>query len=179
MNHSIDPLLLPWLCHEQFLTEKLKKTAGDARLEVLGQRWDMADDWDCAHWAGTLAHQRTRVMHREIVMWAFDSPCWYARTVLPEATYLANPALFDRLQTQSLGHLIFHGTHITRVSLTSYGISAQSAEYAWLSEWMHQDTARLWVRSSEFSVLETGDTHQTHSFFLVEILLPGLMRYLS
>jgi chorismate--pyruvate lyase len=199
-NEAPNALLLPWLTHEHFLTEKLKSTAGDARLEVLSQRWELADDWDCAHLTDVKAQ---RVLHREIVMWAFDTPCWYARTILPDATKQANRALFDRLQTESLGHLIFHGTDITRVSLKSYCVDEQTTEYGWLQPWMHQDATRLWVRLSEFSVLShvvpaQAGIHAQHdhytsskmdprlhgddnkaSFFLVEILLPGLMRYLS
>lgn len=161
-NPKADPRLIPWLEHEQSLTEKLKAVAGDARLEVIASRWDDAPDG-------------SRVMRREIVMWAFDSPCWYARTLVPLATYHANEALFERLQTESLGDLIFHGTDIKRVSLTSYSITKQSPEYAWVRKWLQQDVARLCVRQSDLSI----NSSILHPFTLKEILLPGLMRYLS
>lgn len=161
-NPPPDARLLSWLCHQQSLTEKLKAVAGDARLEILDQRWDALLD-------------STRVMCREIVMWAFDSPCWYARTLIPQVTYHAHEALFERLQTESLGDLIFHGTDIKRASLVSYAIAQQSPEYAWVSKWRPQDAGWLWVRQSELRVSAAAQ----HPFVLKEILLPGLMRYLS
>lgn len=161
--------LLPWLEWEQSLTNKLHVLAGDARLDVQGQCWLASDTWD----ETALALYDTPVMHREIVMWAFDAPCWYARTIMPKITYDSNRVLFDRLRTESLGALIFGDTPMTRRSLTHYPISPQSVEYAWLRPMWHQDAPVLWVRLSEFTTNGGG------SFFLVEILLPGLMRYLS
>ena len=157
-----DAGLLSWLRHEHSLTKKLKTVAGDARLEILEQRWDHTPDG-------------TAVLCREIIMWAFDSPCWYARTLVPEVTYYAHEALFARLKTEPLGDLIFQGTDIKRVSLESYAISKQSPEYAWVCKWRQQDASWLWVRQSEQRV----NAATQHPFFLKEILLPGLMRYLS
>lgn len=159
---SADARLIPWLVHELSLTEKLKVTAGDAQLELINQRWDVAPDG-------------SRTLCREIVMWAFDSPCWYARTLIPFATFHANEALFERLKTESLGDLIFHGTDIKRGSLTSYAITKQSPEFAWVQKWCQQDDVQLWVRLSELSV--SGAI--SHPFVLKEILLPGLRRFLS
>jgi len=164
-----DLQMLPWLLHEESLTEKLSDAAGDARLDVLDQRWESPDAWDLI----VLKLNTTSVMHREILMWAFDSPCWYARTILPDTTFQANTALFDRLKTEPLGHLIFNGTEIQRASLTHYRISPSSPEYSWLNESMHQGALELWVRLSEFVV------NGRDSFFLVEILLPGLSRFLT
>ena len=163
------PHLLPWLVYEKSLTQKLYKAAGDARLDVLEQRWELPDEWDRL----ALKLNAASVMHREILMWAFDTPCWYARTILPDTTFKANTALFNRLKTESLGHLIFDGTEIKRASLIHYMISSSSLEYSWLNHSMHQGASSLWVRSSEFVV------NDRDSFFLVEILLPGLLRYLS
>ena len=161
-------ILLPWLVYEQSLTNKLHATAGDARLDVLDQRWELTNAWD----QNILKLNSTQVMHREILMWAFDAPCWYARTILPAATWEANTALFDRLKTEPLGHLIFDSTEVKRGSLMHYMITPASVEYSWLNELMHQGESELWVRLSEFVV------NDTHSFFLVEILLPGLFVYL-
>lgn len=161
--------ILPWLVYEQSLTQKLNDAAGDARLDVLDQQWELSDAWD----QRVLKLDAMPVLHREILMWAYDTPCWYARTILPETTFKANTALFDRLKTESLGHLIFNGTEIQRVSLTHCMITPASPEYNWLNESMHKKSPALWMRLSEFLV----NSHD--SFFLVEILLPGLMRYIS
>lgn len=161
-------MLLPWLVYQQSLTKKLKIAAGDARMDVLSQREETSDAWDLYK----LKLKHTPVVHREILMWAFDSPCWYARTIIPSSTQQAHAALFDRLKAEPLGQLIFNGTAIKRASLIHYAISSQSMEYQWLNESMHQGESRLWVRLSEFTV------KPHHPFFLVEILLPGLLRYL-
>lgn len=168
MTHA--PLQLhPWLIHEQSLTQKLKSISGDARLEILDQRWETSDAWDSCK----LKLNAIQVLHREIVMWAFDSPCWYARTILPDNTCKANKALFDRLNTEPLGQLIFNGTEIQRASLIHYPISSLSMEYQWLNPTLHQDASILWVRLSEFLIASND------SFFLVEILLPGLLSVTS
>lgn len=160
---------MPWLVCESSLTNKLTAAAGDARLEVRSQCWESADEWDLV----VLKLDATEVMHREIVMSAFDIPCWYARTILPVATYHANIQLFDRLKNESLGELIFNGNQIKRASLNHHVISTQSPEYKWLNDLAPKDASELWMRLSEFKVI-TG-----HSFFLAEILLPGLLRSVS
>lgn len=168
-NRSPSESILPWLTHEQSLTQKLDDAAGEARLEVLAQTWERPSAWDCS----VLNLTSQTVMHREIVMWAFNAPCWYARTILPDTTFNANSTLFNRLKAEPLGHLIFNGTEIQRASLRHYMISPSSSEYHWLTSSMHQGASELWVRLSEFLVKGQD------SFFLVEVLLPGLSRYLS
>ena len=169
MINNPSPQLLAWLIYEQSLTQKLKAASGDARLEVLEQRWELSDAWD----QNTLNMDLSTVLHREILMWGLDTPCWYARTIIPDTTWQANRVLFDRLKKESLGQLIFNGTEIKRVSLMHYPITPSSIEYHWLNEAWHQAAPVLWVRLAEFVV------NDHDSFFLVEILLPGLLRYMS
>ena len=161
--------IIPWLAYTHSLTEKLNALTGDTRLDVLHQSWDKPDSWD----KKILSLDCDQVMHREIAMWSFDSVCWYARTILPISTYQSNRALFDRLKSESLGELIFKSQQIERISLNYYAISPESIEYTWLNTSLHEDAPVLWVRLSEFQV-----NHDT-SFYLVEILLPGLLRYLA
>ena len=40
------PQILPWLVYENSLTQKLSDIAGDARLNVLDQQWELPDEWD-------------------------------------------------------------------------------------------------------------------------------------
>ena len=162
-------ILKPWLVHQQFLTEKLHAITNDTYLKVLDQRREAPDAWDIS----ILKLKATQVIHRQILMCAYEAPCWYARTIIPDTTWLANTRLFDRLETESLGHLIFNGTEIQRAYLTHYMISPSSIEYGWLNESWHRGVSTLWVRQSEFVV------NSKDSFFLIEVLLPGLLRYLS
>ena len=163
------PHLLPWLIHRESLTQKLIDVAGDAQMEVVNQQWEAPNQWD----QQVLQCKTASVMHREIIMRSANHACWYARTILPDTTYQTNIALFDRLKKERLGNLIFNGTEIQRASLIHFMISPTSQEYTWLTPSLHQNASELWVRLSEFIV------NKQHSFFLIEILLPGLMRYLS
>jgi len=161
--------LQPWLTHQQSLTHKLKKLAGDARLQILHQSFGAADEFDKT----TLLLDEPLLFHREILMWAHNTCCWYARMILPKSTYDANSALFDRLKTEPLGNLIFQGDCVKRVFLTQKAIDMQTLEYQWLPTSIDCRAPILWRRLSQFAI--PGD----HPFFLVEILLPGLLEYLS
>lgn len=170
MNNQMVPSreLLPWLTYVDFLTKKLYEKSGHTSLSVLDQRWNTANWWD----RYVLGLDFDQVFHREIVTSAWDVPCWYARTIIPLATYQADSVLFERLKTETLGTLIFEGTQIQRVSLVHYPINKQSIEYHWLTAATIHDAETLWVRLSTFTLAS-----QVH-FYLLEILLPGLETYL-
>lgn len=163
-------LLLSWLTHTQSLTEKLHARAHHTALQVLQEQWlKHATPWDHA----ILQIAPDRVFHRDILMWALDMPCWFARTIIPAKTYTSDAPLFARLQHEPLGHLIFKGAAIRRVSLNYYSIDAQSPEYHWIPEVNRPSiNGVLWVRISTFEVVHSGAL-----FYLIEILLPGLERY--
>lgn len=158
--------LLPWSTYQSSLTLRLKDIAGDARLDILSQRWESPDIFDEA----VLHLDNKTILHREILMWAMDNPCWYARTIIPSTTYNIDAALFDRLKDESLGEIIFNDKRIKRDYLKFYPIDKLAHEYQWLDPMIHQNADTLWVRCSQFSVDEGP-------FFLIEVLLPGLMRY--
>jgi chorismate--pyruvate lyase len=158
--------LRPWLTHQHSLTDKLKSVACDVRLEVCRHEWGDPDLWD----QQTLQLSE-RALHREILMWAGGDTCWYARTIIPSSTYLTEELLFDRLKTQALGELIWNHPHIKRTAITPYAINKNALEYGFLTPRMHQDTHPLWARLSTLSV------HEHHSFYLLEIFLPGLAAY--
>lgn len=154
-----------WLDYPYSLTEKLKDEAGEARLQRLTQHWRIPDWWDKFNSGGN--HQE--LLHREILMWARQKPCWYARTIIPLSTYQHDVPLFSRLQQEPLGNLIFSNNKIKRTSFIHYAINAQCIEYHWLDEHMHGNAKTLWVRLSTFLL------NDHYPFFLVEILLPGLI----
>ena len=160
--------LLPWLTYTDFLTEKLQKLTGHAKISVLSNRWEKPSQWA----KNKLGVMSTWVLNREICMKSQNDVCWFARTILPIETFELDPSLFNRLKEESLGQLIFYGTDISRVSHTYYPIDKHAIEYHWLDKSVHQDEKNLWVRLSEFKV------HGTFSFYLIEILLPGLERLL-
>lgn len=158
--------LLPWLTHQYSLTNKLKKESGDACLQVLNQTFSLSNWWDIHH-LHLLHHQQ--VLHRDIVMYSKHRPCWYARTIFPEQTYQYNQWFFDKLQHEPLGELIFNSDRINRLSLSHYQINNKCIEYYWLDEAMHCYEKELWARFSVFSI------DDSERFFLIELLLPGLL----
>lgn len=158
--------LLPWLSHQSSLTDKLKANSGDARLEVLSQQWALANWWD----KYTLGLSCDKVMHRNILMYSRQTPCWYARTIIPKETYQTNHSFFDRLKHESLGVIVFKEPCVKRHLLLNYAINKQCLEYHWLLSPLSEKNAELWVRLSVFTIANTS------AFYLVEILLPGLMK---
>lgn len=163
---SIKPVLLqPWLDYTESLTDKLRNEAGDAQLDVISQNFIPVSWWDTF----VLKITARSVMQREIVMSAHDNFCWYARTIIPEDTLKANDRLFDRLQQESLGAIIFGNERIKRLSMISYRIDATCIEYYWLDSIIKDDAQSLWARLSMFEI------DGLSPFFLIEILLPGLL----
>jgi len=160
--------LLPWVSCQTSLTEKLEKRAGEAHLQVLGQAFSVPNWWE-----NQVLHVHSAVFRRNILMWASHQPCWYARTIIPHTTYKAYQQLFHRLEQESLGELIFNSPDIKRLHFVHYPINEHSLEYHWLTPLMHVHENKLWVRFSTFMVAERAP------FFLIEILLPGLNRYLN
>lgn len=160
--------ILPWLTYVDLLTEKLYKKSGETKLLVLQERYMPANWWD----RYVLKLGVGMVFCREIVTSAWGEPCWYARTIIPSSTLEANSALFARLKKETLGELIFGDNNIQRESLSYYSISKKDIEFYWLEKDLCKTADFLWVRLSEFT-LKNKDP-----FYLVEILLPGLERYI-
>ncbi|KTC78316.1 chorismate--pyruvate lyase family protein [Legionella brunensis] len=162
-------VLLPWLTHELSLTDKLKDECGEASLSVLNQRWEQPNWWD----KFVLGLSGKKVIHREIIMSACDTPCWYARTIIPDHCYQANPPFYDRLQKESLGVIVFNTPAVKRNQMIHYPINVSCLEYHWFPSVLTEENSRLWVRLSIFSLAHNA------TFHLVEILLPGLLRIIK
>lgn len=158
--------LKPWLNYQTSLTDKLKRLTGDAELEVLSQEWSLASWWD----KFTLGLSCEKILLREILMLSQGTPCWYARTIIPESTYLANQVLFSRLKQESLGQLIFNEAGIRRTQLLTYAVDHHSLEYNWIPAVLRDESSEYWLRLSNFTIDDSA------AFCLVEIFLPGLRR---
>ncbi len=164
--------LIPWLLHDSSLTEKLKAASGDANLQVLGQTWCRPNWWDKFTFSLTVES----VIHRDIIMYSQKTPCWFARTIIPKDSFEANRFFFDRLNNESLGFIVFNEPTITRILLYPYMINNSCLEYHWLPDKLsgeNQIDKQLWLRLSVFSLPNRS------FFYLVEILLPGLVGVLK
>lgn len=156
-----------WLTYPNSLTQKLKEIAKDVHLNVLREQWEAPDLWDKKH----LLDNSIKVFHREILMYAGNLACWYARTTIPQATYQANPQLFSRLQHESLGDIIYHESIIERTHLNPYLIDDQMDEYHRVKVFIPLYENQLWARYSSFII------NKRDPFYLVEIFLPDLERF--
>lgn len=175
MDKTPQPIaLIPWLRCTTSLTQKLREHAGDAEMQVLRHEWDQTDWWD----RHVLKLADGLVLHREIIMRAHQIPCWYARTIIPQQTFLADEKCFARLKDEPLGALIFGGgAGIKRQSLEHDCLNPSSFEWHDLpadvsTDLAAQKTASLWRRLSTFSLTASGDL-----FYLLEIFLPGLEQF--
>ena len=158
-------ILNEWLNCESFITQKLKDLTGDATLKLLNQSLSSTNKWE----RKILEVDDHIVLRRDILMYSNETPCWYARTVVPESTHAANTSLFARLEHETLGHLIFFDNQITRSSIEKYSINSLSTEYSWLTPSISESSPNLWMRKSRFHI------HKTWPLFLMEIYLPGLI----
>ena len=159
--------LLSWLTCTTYMMEQLYAKSGNADLKVLHQNWEPTNDWD----RQTLALSDELVLHRDIVVSAWEHPCWFARTILPRSTYDAHLSLFERLNQEPLGNLIFRTPAVQRLRLEHYSIETGSVEYAWVPKAIDTQQKLLWLRCSTFQVKDA------ELFYLVEILLPDLEHY--
>lgn len=155
--------LFSWLTEDVFLTKKLKKLTRDAKLEFLGSLWSRPDWW-AQH---VLALNCEQVYLREITMYSGSYACWYARTIIPAATYYTFSDIFQRLQHQSLGDILFSESKIKRVSCDFYPIDRQCIEYHWLPNGLVNHQSVLWLKLSRFLIKGHFD------FYLAELFLPG------
>ena len=162
--------MVSWLTHKTSITDKLKALSGDTKLLVLNNTWEQSDEWDHKN---LLLPLNTEVLHRDILMWAEHQPCWYARTILPQSVYHTEKALFDSLKTKALGELIHNHPHISRTNITPYAIHTNMPEFNYLKNALKQNTPThtLWGRLSTFTI------HTQFDFYLLEVFLPGILRY--
>lgn len=156
--------LMDWRTHPDSLTDKLKSISGEAKLQLLSQGWIRPSWWD----AHVLTLQNEPMFQREIAMHSQGVACWYARSIIPEHCFNLDPVFFNRLENESIRHLIFNNHKVHRVSLHDYCVDYQCLEFYWVQKYFDRAFDTLWVRLAEYSFLSMA------SFYLVEILLPEL-----
>lgn len=157
-------LLRIWLHYQQPLTDKLLQSTGSAELAVLEQGWRAPGWWD----KYLLQVNDSKLFQREIIMQSHGQVYWYARTLIPKSCYSVQPEFFERLQRESLRHLIYDNPDVTRVGMVHYPVNHHCLEYYWVKKHMPYCAETLWVRMSEFTFM------QDQSFYLMEILMPEL-----
>lgn len=167
---SLEPdWIEPWLTHTLSLTEKLRTMTGQAHIELMRQGWERASWWDTR----VLGVDVDLVFKRNIIMRSHNNACWFATTIIPESTYDLEKPFFDRLEIGPLTPLVFNEPKVVRTGLFHYAIDAQCIEWYWaLREGLSLESPS-WVRLSTFRFLYSA------SFYLIEIMLPGLKKSIS
>lgn len=166
LNCKPPQYLQSWLTYTKMLTKKLYSKSQDTSLNVLQNGIIQPTWWD----KYTLGITDDVIFNREITISAHSIPCWYARTIIPINTFYNHKKLFSRLDTESLGDLIFGNNNIKRNQLKYYCIGEENIEYHWLANSIYNDSTNLWTRLSEFEILHDN-------FYLLEIFLPELEKY--
>lgn len=161
--------LIHWLTCPDSLTEKLASSLGNATLIVQNECWRNTNWWEKYN----LSYLQQKVFCREIIMYSQKTPCWYARTIIPQETYEKNYNFFKRLENESLGVIIFNTNGIRRELITYYPLDKRCIEFYWFGKEIKADVDTFWARFSIFSIEEK------YQFYLVEIMLPGLLRNLA
>ncbi len=178
VNASPPDNLKSWLSHSDSLTQKLKDQSGYAKIQVLKQGWTQPTWWD----KFSLRLVTDTVIHRDILMFSQKTACWFARTIIPKYSYEQKSSFFDRLSQEPLSVLLFNEPNIIRVVLQNYAINESCLEYHWLPEALKTLTTEkpqtdsataknkeFWLRFSVFTIAGSA------SFYLIEILMPGLI----
>ncbi len=161
------PGLKIWLDHPTSITDKLKTYHSNVYLTCLSQDWATQDPWEQQHIPAT------KIFRREILMYAAEDACWYARTMIPETTYLLDQSRFERLKTEPLGQIIWHASDIQRQNMIQFSLHQISLLYQYIAQipQLKISETYLWGRLSTFII------KQQLPFYLLEIFLPELQHY--
>lgn len=160
------PGLQNWLDYPISITDKLKAHTPEVRLTCLKEGWGMLDSWETRHLPNT------EIFRREILMYAGQHTCWYARTMIPKTTYLGEAARFERLGRENLGQIIWQASDIKRQHMAQFSLTKSSFIYKYLETiGLELNEETLWGRLSTFTI------KHTLPFYLLEIFLPELQHY--
>ena len=159
--------LLSWLRYTSIISDRLKSICQKVEMQILAQQWIIPGAWEKAVFS-----IQTACFQRDILMLGEGSPCWFARTLIPEQSMEHDKFFFEQLQHKPLSYLIYDEPRVFRVLMHSYSIDKHYPEYAWLAKDWHQCRQMLWVRRSTFQL------DKQHAFYLTEVFLPALDIYL-
>lgn len=164
---SPSPTIQAWLDYPTSITDRLKIYHPNVHLVCLKQAWFTADAWE------QTTIDAANLFRREILMYAGEHACWYARTMIPEHTYTQEQVRFARLKTEPLGQIIWQSSDIERQHMTQFCLDQNTLLYQHLTQipQLTLNISPLWGRLSTF-IIKT-----TLPFYLLEIFLPELQHY--
>lgn len=169
LNHVvIDPIqeapqyVHSWLTLQTSLSDRLKLIKGNSQVNRIKQDWSTVNWWEKYH-----LHLQGKVLRREVIITANDQPYWYARTIIPEEAWNAAPQLFQRLEKESLGDILYYSQQEITRFIHPYKITPAFLEWYWVPNDI-RGKGPMWGRLSTFIL------NGKQSFFLIELFLPAL-----
>ena len=160
--------LKPWLLTSESLTKRLRASLPDVSINLLNANWDNTTWWD----KYILNIQYERAYIRQVIISSATNQCWFARTVIPQATYEKRASLFANLSSKSLGDVLFHDKSFKRQQLAFYPVTSSDIEYHWAMAYSsHSIAKQLWVRRSVFMV-------EGEALYILEVFLPSFVKLL-
>jgi chorismate lyase len=146
-KHQINEKIYYWLTEVKQTTDEITKQGLVLNIRVLVQ--DLADflpdEVEFLHGSHT-------GLIREVLMFVNNQALIFARSAIPEATYLNYKADFDNLGDKSIGNVLLHHNKDIIRSDFSYKLFDDSAPLFSTVAHNHQIPTKLWGRCSRFSM---------------------------
>jgi chorismate--pyruvate lyase len=155
-----------WLLDEGSLTDHLVQTSGGQfQVERLFQGWQVPNPSE-----RRLLRMRSRqvALIREVTLRCQGQPWVFARSIIPLATLQGPLGYLRKLQSQSLGSLLFRHSNLGR---SPFELALLAPQHHYMPDHLRQDEA-AWGRRSRFSV-------DNHHLMVSEVFLQTFRPWLA
>ena len=160
-NHSINPVLLPWLFDASSLTARMVALCGKRfSVRLISQQWQMLDAEEASAMALNNVHS---ALVRQVLLCCDDQPLIYARTVIPVTTLRGARRRYGNMGSRPLGAMLFADRTMQREEVRVAELSATHEA----NQYNKTDEA-VWGRRSVFRV--SGKPLLVSEYFLPELL---------
>lgn len=161
-----NPVLKEWLTEKKSLTKKAIDCIGPVEVDVVTSQWHIPHPCEAIV---LNIPPRHLAFIREIFICYNGSRYWYGRTIVPKPLVLGKMRLITRLGNRSLANLLFPHAPLKRGKFEFAQLNERHFEYHKALQYISDRPSAIFGRRSRFY-----DEH--HSFLLIEILLPELVK---
>lgn len=165
---SIKSVTLPkmvgdWLADSSSMTKRLRAQCQNTlKIEVIEHRWAQATDQDSTYLS---LSPNTKIINREVILYCYDQPWMYARTVLPYQLVEAVGTELIELGERPIGELLFADPDMTRSEFEVAELTNGNTEYNRATRFAKVNDVSLWARRSIFDLPHQGQLAITEVFF--------------
>ncbi len=140
--------LYPWLMDAGSFMQRLERHGiTDAAIRILQEGWDVATAEELA---ALNFSAEDKMWVREVIIASGDVTWMYARTVIPQATLTGKEQELQRLETRSLGSILFKYKNLQRSQFEIFALDQESLEHQRISHYTNAAHIELWGRRSTF-----------------------------